>query len=88
MVVHPAPLSMEFSKKEYWSGLLFPTPRDLPNPGIEPTSLGSPGLAGRLFINNSTWNNVIACIVSKKEFKLLHSLVIFRFNAGEAHCVC
>ena len=29
-----APLSMEFSKQEYWSGLPFPTPGDLPNPGI------------------------------------------------------
>ena len=30
--------SMEFSRPEYWSGLLFPSPRDLPNPGIEPRS--------------------------------------------------
>ena len=34
-----APLSMEFSRQEYWSGLPFPTPGDLPNPGIEPGSL-------------------------------------------------
>ena len=31
-----APLSMEFSRREYWSGLPFPSPGDLPNPGIEP----------------------------------------------------
>ena len=31
-----APLSMGFSRKEYWSGLSFPSPRDLPNPGIKP----------------------------------------------------
>ena len=43
---HQAPLSMEFSKEEYWSGLPFPTPGDLPNPGIEPAS---PALAGRFF---------------------------------------
>ena len=30
---------MEFSRQEYWSGLLFPSPGDLPDPGIEPTSL-------------------------------------------------
>ena len=36
-----APLSMEFSRQEYWSGLPFPSPGDLPNPGIEP---GSPAL--------------------------------------------
>ena len=44
------PLSMEFPKQEYWSGLPFPTPGDLPNPGIEPGSLGSPALAGGFFI--------------------------------------
>ena len=37
-VVHRTPLSMEFSRQEYWSGLPFPSPRDLPNPGIEPGS--------------------------------------------------
>ena len=31
-----APLSMEFSREDYWSGLPFPSPRDLPDPGIEP----------------------------------------------------
>ena len=41
-----APLSMKFSRQEYWSRLLFPTPRDLPDPGIEPTS---PAMAGRFF---------------------------------------
>ena len=47
-----APLSMEFSRQEYWSGLPFPTPQDLPNPGIELTSPASPAipaLAGRFF---------------------------------------
>ena len=34
----PAPLSLEFSRREYWSGFLFPSPRDLPNPGMEPRS--------------------------------------------------
>ena len=41
-----APLSMGFSSHEYWSVLPFPSPGDLPNPGIKPTS---PALAGRLF---------------------------------------
>ena len=35
-VAHQAPLSMEFSRQEYWSGLPFPSPGDLPNPVIEP----------------------------------------------------
>ena len=47
--ISPGSLSMEFSRKEYWSGLPFPTPRDLLDPGIEPTSLESPALAGRFF---------------------------------------
>ena len=33
-----APLSMGFSRQEYWSGLPFPSPEDLPNPGVEPAS--------------------------------------------------
>jgi len=44
-----APLSMKFSRWEYWSGLPFSPPEDLPDPGIEPTSLASPALAGRFF---------------------------------------
>ena len=40
-VAHQAPTSMEFSRQEYWSGLPFPSPGDLPNPGIKP---GSPTL--------------------------------------------
>ena len=38
-VAHQAPLSMGFSRQEYWSGLPFPSPGDLPNPGIKPRSL-------------------------------------------------
>ena len=44
-----APLSMEFSGQEYWSGLLFPTPGNLLDPGIEPTSLESSALAAGFF---------------------------------------
>ena len=38
-VAHQAPLSKSFSRQEYWSGLPFPSPGDLPNPGMEPRSL-------------------------------------------------
>ena len=38
-VAHQAPLSMEFSRQQYWSGLPFPSPGDLPDPGIESGSL-------------------------------------------------
>ena len=44
-VAHQAPLSVGFSRQEYWSGLLCPPPDDLPNPGIEPESPVSPALA-------------------------------------------
>ena len=45
-VAHKAPLSMKFSKQEYWSELPLPSPEDLPNPGIKPIS---PALTGRFF---------------------------------------
>ena len=41
IVAHQTPPSMGFSRQEYWSGLPFPSPGDLPNPGLEP---GSPAL--------------------------------------------
>ena len=44
-----APLSMGSSRQEYWSGLPFPTPSDLLNPGTQPESLVSPALAGDFF---------------------------------------
>ena len=45
-VTHQTPLSMGFSRQQYWNGLPFPLPRDLPDPGIEPLSPVSPVLAG------------------------------------------
>ena len=45
-VAHQAPLSMGFSRQEYWSGLPCPSPGDIPNPGIKP---GFPTLAGGFF---------------------------------------
>ena len=54
-VAHQAPLSMGFSRQEYWSGLPCPPPGDLCDPGIEPTSLTSPALADRFFTTSATW---------------------------------
>ena len=48
------PLSMGFSRQEYWSGFLRPPPGDLPDPGIEPESLMSPALAGGVFTTSTT----------------------------------
>ena len=46
---------MEFSRKDYWSGLPFPTPGDLPDPRIEPESLASSRLAGGFLTTGATW---------------------------------
>ena len=48
-VARQAPLSMGFSRQEYWSGLPCSPPQDLPDPGIEPVFLTSPALPGRFF---------------------------------------
>ena len=59
-VAHQAPLSMGYSRQEHWSGLTFPPPGDLPDPGIKPTSLMSPALASGflfyfIFYHCATW---------------------------------
>ena len=54
-VAHQVPLSLEFPKQEHWSGLPFPSPEDLPDPGIKLASLMSPALASRFLTTNTTW---------------------------------
>ena len=54
-VARQALLSMGFSRQIYWSGLLWPPPGDLPDPGIEPVSFKSPALAGGFFTPSATW---------------------------------
>ena len=54
-VTFQAPLSMGFTRQEYWSGLPCPPPGDLPNAGIEPVSLTLPPLASRFFTTSTTW---------------------------------
>ena len=49
-----APLSVGFSRQEYWSGLPCPPPTHLPNPGIEPVSLTCLALAGNFFTTSAT----------------------------------
>jgi len=48
---------MDFSRQEYWSGLPFPPPGDLPNPGIKPSSLVSPALADGFFTTGVNWRS-------------------------------
>ena len=54
-IARQGPLSMGFSRQEYWSGLPFPPPGNLPDPVIEPMSLTSPALAGRFLYHWATW---------------------------------
>jgi len=55
-----APVSTEFSRQQYWSGLSRPPPRNLPNPGIEPGSLLSPPCIRGFFTTNTTWEAQMA----------------------------
>ena len=61
-VARQAPVSMGFSRQEYWSGLSWPPNVDLPDPGIKPASLRSPALAGGFFTANSTWEGCRAAV--------------------------
>ena len=61
------PLSVEFSRKEYWSRLPLPPPGDLSDPGIKPKSLVPPALAGGFFTTSVTWEAQI------KPIKILYS---------------
>ena len=56
-VAHQAPLSMGFSRQEYWSGLPRPPPGDLPHPRTEPES---PVSSGRFFTISATWEAYIS----------------------------
>ena len=54
-IARQTPLSMGFSRQEYWSGLPHPPPRDLPGPGTEPVLLTSPALTGGFFTTSVAW---------------------------------
>ena len=58
-VAYQAPLSMGFSRQEYWSGLPFPSPGDLPDPGIEP---GSPALQADALSSEPPTRYAYACV--------------------------
>ena len=67
-----APLSMGCPRQEYWRELSFPSPGDPPNPGLKPTSLVSPALAGGLFTTEPPRStNTTACILEDTSLKQL-----------------
>ena len=69
-VARQAPLSMGFSRQEYWSGLPCPPPGDLPDPGIKPAPLASPALAGGFFTTRATWEAPV--IIYRISIFILH----------------
>ena len=72
-VAHQAPLSIEFSRQEYWIGLRCLPPGDLPDPGIEPESLVSPALAVGFFTTRTTWEASVLSIWPTKIKTLFHT---------------
>ena len=65
-LTHQAPLPMKFSRQEYWNGLPFLTPRDLPEIGIKFTSPESPALAGRFFTTKPPGKLCVFCVCGVK----------------------
>ena len=65
-VARRAPLSMGFSRQEYWHGLPCPSLGDLPNRGIEPMSLMSPALVGQFFTTSAAWKPNIIGMAKQK----------------------
>ena len=81
-VARQAPLSVEFSRQEYWSGLPFPTPGNLPNPRIEPVS----ALAGRFFITahlESPRNSSVGICYLFRSTKLTNEILCFQILSGK-----
>ena len=70
IIAHQAPLSLGFSRQEYWSGLLCPPPGDIPDPGIEPMSLLSLASAGVFFTTSTTWEAKFTLLSMNKEERI------------------
>ena len=81
-----APLSMGFSRQGSWSGLPFPPPGDLPNPGIEPKS---PALAGRFFATEPCGGGTPQILLQGKQPPLsICKLLALTSNLPTAVCIC
>ena len=85
---HQAHLSMGYSRQEFWSGLPFPPPGDLPDPGIEPASLMSPALAGGFFTSSATWEALAAALDSNKHSGSSECGGLCIFTWVKSVCVC
>ena len=61
-IAHQVSLSIGFSRQEYWSGFPCPPAGDIPDPGIEPTSVNFPVFAGVIFTTSTTWEALFLCM--------------------------
>ena len=75
-----APLSMGFSRQEYYRGLSCPPPGDLPNPGIKPASLLSLLLASRFFTTGATWEALNEDGVWCKKINIFWTLILHSYG--------
>ena len=62
-VAHQVPQSMGYPRQQHWSGLPFPSPGDLPDPGTEPTS---PALAGGFFTSETSGKHIVCIVLAQK----------------------
>ena len=81
-VAHQVPMSMGFSRQEYWSGLPCPLPGDLPNPGNGSASLMSPALAGGFFTTSANWEVLRGSILPQTPllYRLPHNIELLVLN--------
>ena len=75
-VAQQAPLSMVFSRQEHWSGLPWPPPGELPDPGIEPMS---PALPGRFFTTSTTWEAWLTLLLIRNSGNRAQQSVLTRW---------
>ena len=89
-VAHQAPPSMGFSRQEYWSGLPFPSPGDLPNPGIKPRSLAlqADSLTSSHQGSQRCFNRLQIETVHKNGWKLFWILEYHLVNFNPLQCSC
>ena len=89
-VAHQAPLSMGFSRQEYWSGLPCPPSGDLPDSGIKPASLKFPALVDRFFTTSATSNteiNRLHMLSLPKIYRILRTYVMPLWFCGKIQSI-
>ena len=90
-VVCQVSLSVEFSRQEYWIGLSFHSPRNLPDPGIKSESLTSPALAGGFFTTSATWEArpdlIPRALQSRKNWPCLETHMEQKKRVREIPCI-